>query len=614
MSVSLRALIIALLVAAVAWTTREVTGFGYLPLVDDDVNIFYNPHMGAPDAARLHWMATDFSYVHRYMPLGWLGFSLAYSVSGLDPWAYHAAGVLLHAVNAALVFLLLGQLLLRFEGGAAEGDRLVCAGLGALLWALHPLRVETTSWCSGLLYAQAAFLALLCACAHMAELRALAEGRRVRGALLFGAVCLAYLASMLTYPVALFLPFALVVLDQAWLSGPAGGAARRTARLRSAFLCLASLAGLFLTVHARGTAVVSWLRAPTVAEFGLVDRLLQASYVAVVYVWRTLWTGDVRWMPLTLFDAGAIGMMGWASAAFILALSVAAWRARRRAPYLIVCWVCFLVLVTPNLGLSEHPHTIADRYLYFTGIVFSAALAMALARIRSRGALAISACACAAAAAACAWVSLVQARTWRNTETFEARMMRNPDADLDHITAARAGKLRFLQGDVRGGREAVRAELARAPAVGGVILTWRQMAPAGPLEPEVAARRLQEWPAAPLAYADLQIATAQVAEGRMRDALRHMDAAIAMTPGFTEARFRRGVLLASSGNPAAALHDWLYVEREAEMRPGLNHAQFDYITEDLKRAFEAQNDGRASGLLQAAKARVDALSVPLSKT
>jgi hypothetical protein len=50
------------------------------------------------------------------------------------------------------------------------------------------------------------------------------------------------------------------------------------------------------------------------------------------------------------------------------------------------------------------------------------------------------------------------------------------------------------------------------------------------------------------------------------------------------------------------------------MRPGLNHAQFDYITEDLKRAFEAQNDGRASGLLQAAKARVDALSVPLSKT
>jgi hypothetical protein len=588
MTVSLRALLITLIVASVAWTTREVTGFGFLPLVDDDVNIFYNPHLGAPDAGRVRWMASDISYVHRYMPLGWLGFSVVYAVSGLDPWGYHAADVLLHCANAVLVFIMLGQLLARFQGAAPERDRMTCAALAALLWAVHPLRVETTAWCSGLLYSQAGFLALLSVCLRLAELRSRCNAQVARAAFFLVMGFAAFTASVLTYPVALFLPLAMAIVDHAWL---AGAGERRSARLGTAANALVAAVGLALTVAARGTALTSWLRAPSLAQFGPLERLLQAAYVAAVYLWRTCWSGDVRWMPLTLFDAGATGVLGWVALGVLAGVSWLAWRVRGKAPYLLAGWACYLLLVIPNLGLTEHPHTIADRYLYVTGVVFSAVLAFALVRLRKAAALAACELACVGAVIVCARLSVVEARDWRDTPSFQARLMQNPDRDLGHITAARAGKLMFMEGDVRDGRAAVARELQEAPSVGGVVLTWQQVAPAAPLSAAVAATRLQEWAAAPFAFAHAQIAREQLDEGRAPDALLHLDAALVISPRFAEARFRRGIVEVAYGDLTMALHDWLSLRDS-----GREAARSDYLARSLEKAYAAEGSDLARPL------------------
>jgi protein O-mannosyl-transferase len=612
MAPSLRALFVLLILTAVAWTTREIPGFQFLPLVDDDVNIFFNPHLGAPDASRLAWMASDFSYVHRYMPLGWLGFSLVYAVSGLDPAGYHVADIVFHAVNAVLVFLALELLLRRFAESVPERDRIVSAGLAALLWALHPLRVETTAWCSGLLYSRAGFFALISLIARLAELRARSDDRPRRAGLWFAITWAAYVASVLTYPVALFLPFCVPIIDRAWLAGRADAlsGARRSARRGAAILGVTALGGLLLTLHARGTVLSPWGRVPTLGEFTLHSRILQAAYVAVVYLLRTGWPADVRGLPLTLFDPDFPGAVGWIAVAGLIIVSWTAWRLRRRAPYFAACWLCYLVLLTPNLGLTEHPHTIADRYLYFTSVAFSAALALGLAQLRAGGLRKVAWLACGLAAAACAAASLVQARTWRNIGAFQQHMMQIPDSDLDHITAARTGKLRFLEGDVRGGREAVKRELERAPNVGGVILTWRQIAPSGPLSPEVESRVLQEWPAAPYSFAEVQISRDQLAEGRSRDALLHLDSAVARSPDFLEARFRRGVLLALLGHSRAALHDWLLVERPMANRAAAPHGVVDFMTDQLEKEFVAEGDGRTSELIREERLRRTSARVP----
>src|SRR4051812_35385558 len=99
----LRGLLGLLVAVVVLWVGRKSLAFDFIHLLDDDKNIIFNPHIGIPDGDRLRWMFTDFSYVPRYMPLGWLGFCVAYLWSGLDPWAYHAMNLGFHALNAVLV-------------------------------------------------------------------------------------------------------------------------------------------------------------------------------------------------------------------------------------------------------------------------------------------------------------------------------------------------------------------------------------------------------------------------------------------------------------------------------------------------------------------------------
>jgi hypothetical protein len=81
----------------------RVLGFGFLYLRDDDVNVTLNPHMGGLSADRLAWMFTDWSYVRRYIPLGWLNFSATYEFAGLTR-PYHAVGARPLRLNCALVF------------------------------------------------------------------------------------------------------------------------------------------------------------------------------------------------------------------------------------------------------------------------------------------------------------------------------------------------------------------------------------------------------------------------------------------------------------------------------------------------------------------------------
>ena len=57
-------------------------------------------------------------------------------VFGLKPWGHHLTNVLLHALNAGLVFVLLRQMT-----GAMWRSLLVAA-----LFAVHPLRVESVAW------------------------------------------------------------------------------------------------------------------------------------------------------------------------------------------------------------------------------------------------------------------------------------------------------------------------------------------------------------------------------------------------------------------------------------------------------------------------------------
>ena len=71
-------------------------------------------------------------------PLTLWSLMLDHQLYGLKPWGYHLTNVLLHAINTVLVFLVLRRMT-----GTTWRSLMV-----AVLFGLHPLRVESVTWIS----------------------------------------------------------------------------------------------------------------------------------------------------------------------------------------------------------------------------------------------------------------------------------------------------------------------------------------------------------------------------------------------------------------------------------------------------------------------------------
>jgi hypothetical protein len=123
-----------------------------------------------------------------YRPLAMLTYSGVYRLFGISPFAFHSANILFHAAATASFYWLL--LALGYSMGVSMA--------AALLFAAHPLHVESVEWMSGMTETQVSALML-------GSLACFAYGRR-RWSLLLAA------AAMLTKEAALILPALIFVL------------------------------------------------------------------------------------------------------------------------------------------------------------------------------------------------------------------------------------------------------------------------------------------------------------------------------------------------------------------------------------------------------------------
>jgi len=115
-----------------------VTMLSYIPAMrggyiwDDDHYITENTTLRTPDGLRRIWLEPK--ALPQYYPLVHTTFWLEYHLWHVHPFGYHLVNVLLHALNAILLLLLLSHL------------RVPGAWLAALLFALHPVQVESVAW------------------------------------------------------------------------------------------------------------------------------------------------------------------------------------------------------------------------------------------------------------------------------------------------------------------------------------------------------------------------------------------------------------------------------------------------------------------------------------
>src|SRR5258706_158327 len=133
-------LVCVLVTVTVFW---PVLGHQFLDW-DDALNLVDNPEFRGLGWHNLRWMFTTTLAGH-WIPVTWLSFGLDHRLWGMNPLGYHLTNVLLHTA-AAVVFYLVGLRLLRAATGAGEGALRLGALAAALVFAIHPLRVESVAW------------------------------------------------------------------------------------------------------------------------------------------------------------------------------------------------------------------------------------------------------------------------------------------------------------------------------------------------------------------------------------------------------------------------------------------------------------------------------------
>jgi tetratricopeptide (TPR) repeat protein len=371
---------------------------------DDDAFLLGNPYYRGLGPTQLRWMFT--TMFGHYMPLTWLSHGLDYVLWGMRPAGYHAVNVLLHALAAATAYFVALRVLAAAVAPEPRAGLKLCAAVAALVFAVHPLRVESVAWISERRDVLCGLFFLL---AVLGYLRAVESDARRPRAWYWASVVLAALA-LLSKAMAVTLPLILMSLDVYPLRrlGPGRWARRDVWVEKVPFVALSAGAAVLAIVAQRSVGALSDVRA-----FGIADRLGLACYSLVFYAWKTLVPTGLAPLYEAPYDYATLRPWFAVSAGVVVAVAATLALLRRRWPGAAAAGAAFVVLLLPVLGLVHFGlHIAADRNTYFAGLV--PALLAGGVMLRLLGAPSVAA-ARAATVAAVMVVLVLGALTWRQS-------------------------------------------------------------------------------------------------------------------------------------------------------------------------------------------------------
>jgi len=488
---------------------------------DDDIHLTKNPYLDPVTWSNVghFWVAP---YENLYIPVSYTFYAIETLVARglfgpdgpLDPRVFHLGNLLLHAVCVLLVFDLLSRLV----------RHAMAAWAGALLFAVHPLQVESVAWVGetrGLLSTALALLAIgqylqfvegSSASAHGFPLSAF----RFYSSRHYALATVAFVLSMLAKPSAVALPLAIAALDLFWLRRPPGVVIKSLAP----WVVLA-VAVIVLTKSQQADVRMAF-RAPAI------ERPLVAGDALAFYLGKLA-------VPLRLgFDYGRSPQRVLASRACyylwlapVLLLGLMA-LSRNRWQWFAAAGV-FVGGLLPTLGfipfLYQDYSTVADRYMYLPMLGVSLALALWLTRHWSLAAVA----ACGFLLGGFGRASFVQAGFWHDDlAVFQHGLEVNPRSYAAEYSLAGVFRER---GQVLAAESYYRAALRLNPKY---------------------------------ARADNDLGATLLLQGRVPEAIEHFRQALASNPDYSEAHNGLGNALAQAGLPHAAADEY---EKALQINP-----------------------------------------------
>lgn len=507
---------------------------------DDDAH-------GTPAALRttegLGRIWTEVGATQQYYPLLHSAFWLEHRLWGANPLGYHAANIGLHAMAAVLFTLVLRRLGVR---------RAVLAGL---IFAVHPVHVETVAWVSE---QKNTLSAVFCLGAALVYLKF--DDTRGRGAYL-GASAL-FALGLLTKTVVATVPAALLVLLW-WRRGALDW--RRDGLPLLPWLVVGAAAGLFTAwverwvVGAEGPAF----------ELAALERLLLAGRVVWFYLGKLLWPANLTFVyPRWTIDAAALS--SWLPLAALLALLGFLWRRPHRGPLAVA--LLYVGMLFPVLGfLNVYPFQysyVADHFQYLASLPLIAAVAIGSAGITASPGPRAARLMIALGVVALAIQARQRTFAFRDNETlFRDTVARNPAAWMAWNNLGKE-----LMGSPQTRPEAIRC-----------------------LERAIALR-----PAYYAAHNNLGLALTQ--SGRPLDAIPHLETALQLKPDVYQTHNNLGIALASSGRGEEALRAFAAAAALSPALPNI-HENWAKALQLLGRTAEAEERFAVAARLRSTQIR-----------
>ncbi|HKO04448.1 MAG TPA: tetratricopeptide repeat protein [Candidatus Acidoferrales bacterium] len=577
-----------LVVCAVIAVFGRTMGFQFV--FDDTILIVGNPFIqSAANIPRFFtehfWSGIAIAQKSYYRPLSLLWLLANWKVFGPHPAGWHAASVLLHALNTLLVYLLA----LRFLGRGRSAA--FAAGGSAALFGLHPIQAEAVSWisCFNDLLACLFVLVSFHAYCNAREPAAVANPSIRKRAILWYCVSFTSYAAavMCKEPAALFplVPLLYEVCDPKNPAHPASAgsstsetipeaafpsASRPAARAR--FLQLLpyfAIAGIYLLLRKNALGTVT---TPQVRILTWRTEWLTLPSVVRAYVAHLVWPRGLS----PFYDMPYHQSLSAAGVAlpFLVLMLLAAlflWAAwRSPVARIFTGWMLFFFAPTLHLGVLPRGELMHDRYLYIPMAGLGILAGLGIAALERRWANAAVKrwplyAASVAVSAVLAVLAFHQSLFWEDNVTLYTRGV--TIAPHNGTAANNLGATLLASGQW----DAAMAQLGKAVELApGLFLAHYDMAigyyEVGRFSEAEASfkRALAIAPRDP--ESNLYLGMTYYHTDRLPEAMEYVRKAIALQPAGPGYHFALAIMLKQSGDVAGAR-----AEFEAELKRDPNH-------------------------------------------
>ncbi|MDI6827997.1 MAG: tetratricopeptide repeat protein [Armatimonadota bacterium] len=321
---------------------------------DDKPYVLLNEHVRTGISLRnLVWALTSFHSAN-WHPITWISHMLDCTIFGLKPAGHHLINLLLHLANAILLFWLLSKIT------ASQWK----SAFVAILFALHPLHVESVAWVAERKDVLSTFFCLLTIWAYFAYILNPTFSK-------YALVIILFTLGLMSKPMLVTLPFVLILLDYWPMRRTSASLANRPPLAKTSapgknlifekvplFLLSALSCAITYTAQHKGGAVGSF------EQYPLEIRAANAVLSYISYAKKMFWPRGLAVFYPHPGDSILIWQVVFGAIA-ILVITLIAVRARKSKPYLIVGWLWYLGTLLPVIGIIQiGGQAMADRYTY----------------------------------------------------------------------------------------------------------------------------------------------------------------------------------------------------------------------------------------------------------